>query len=138
MPLAFTDRPIAARFWFEFGRSVDRLPRLVFSRKTQIAIDAAMSTAAIWLAYQLRFDFSVPVDHRATMWTWVTLLTLLRPLCLWAWGVYKGTWRYFDFRDARAYAVGAMLPTALMLVLRIGSADVFAIKVPLTVIVADY
>jgi len=138
MPLPLTDGSVLTHFWPALGRAVNRLPRVVFNRKTQIAIDAALSTASIWFAYQLRFDFAVPDDHRVVMWTWCLLLALLRPLCIWAWGVYEGTWRYFDFHDARSYAFAAIPPSALMLLLRIGSADVFAIKVPLTVIVADY
>ena len=103
-----------------------------------MAVDAVLSSVAIWLSYQLRFDFSVPADHQVVMWTWALLLPALRPLCLFVSGVYRGTWRHFNLRDALAFAAGATVPTALMLLLRIGSARVFGIKVPLIVIVTDY
>ncbi len=93
---------------------------------------------AIWFSYQLRFDFNVPSSHRVVMWTWALLLVFLRPLCLLGMGVYRGTWRYFNFNDALSFTVGALPATALMLLMRVGSATVFGIKVPLIVIVVDY
>lgn len=121
-----------------FGWMLERLPRFFFRRKFQILIDGILSTAAIWLAYQLRFDFNVPPSHRISMWTWALLLAFLRPLCLLGLGVYRGTWRYFNFNDALWFTVGALPATALMLFMRIGSAELFGIKVPLIVIVVDY
>ncbi len=138
MPLPLSKKSRLFSLVPELGRTLDRLPRVVFNRKTQILIDAVLSTLAIWSAYQLRFDFSVPEHQRPMMWTWALLLAVLRPLCMRAWGVYKGTWRYFDFHDARSFALGAIPPTILVFLLRIGSSDIFAIKVPLSVIVLDY
>jgi len=102
-----------------------------------MAIDAVLSSAAIWFSYQLRFDFRVPADHQVVMWTWALLLPALQPLCLFVSGVYRGTWRYFNLRDALTFAAGAAAPTALMLLMRIASAGVFGIKVPLIVIVTN-
>ena len=125
-------------FLSQFGRQVNRLPRPLFSRWGQLGIDASLSAIAIWLSYQLRFDFSVPSGHQSVMWTWVVLLTTVRPLCLFVSGVYRGTWRYFDLHDTISFAVGATPPTLFMLLLRLVSADASGIKVPLIVIVADY
>src|ERR1039457_4483510 len=120
------------------GCAIERLPRPLFSLRGQLMIDAAFSTLAIWLSYQLRFDFDVPPGHLASLWTWAILLVFLRPLCLMAMGVYRGTWRYFNFKDAVSFATGALPATGLMLLMRVGSARVFGIKVPLIVIVVDY
>src|SRR6185312_7309790 len=85
------------------------------------------------------FDFHVADQHhQVVMWTWALLLFFLRPLCLMGMGVYRGTWRYFNFNDALSFTLGALPPTALMLLMRMGSAHVFGIKVPLIVIVVDY
>ena len=101
------------------GWVVERLPRFLFRRRFQILVDAVLSTLAIWFAYQLRFDFNVPNQHRVVMWTWALLLFFLRPLCLLGMGGYRGTWRYFNFNDARAFTLGALPATALMLLMRI-------------------
>ena len=122
----------------KLGWAVEGLPRFFFRRRFQILVDCVLSSLAIWFAYQLRFDFSVPGQHRVVMWTWALLLAFLRPLCLLGMGVYRGTWRYFNFNDALSFTVGALPPTGLMLLLRIGSATLFGIKVPLIVIIVDY
>jgi FlaA1/EpsC-like NDP-sugar epimerase len=119
------------------GWAVECLPRFLFRRRVQILIDATLSTLAIWFAYQLRFDFHVPPAHQVVMWTWALLLFFLRPLCLLAMGIYRGTWRYFNFDDAIAFTTGAMPVTVLMLLMRVASGSVFGIRVPLIVIVVD-
>ena len=120
------------------GCAIERLPRPLFSLRGQILIDATVSTVAIWLAYQLRFDFEIPSSQRAILWTWAVLLVFLRPLCLMGMAVYRGTWRYFNFKDAVSFSIGALPVTGLMFLMRVGSAKVFGIKVPLIVIVVDY
>ena len=120
------------------GCAIERLPRFIFRRTSQLLFDGLLSILAIWFAYQLRFDFNVPDAHRPAMWTWALLLFLLRPLCLLAMGVYRGTWRYFNFHDAVSFTVGALPPTGLLLLVRIGPASVFRLKAPLIVIVVDY
>jgi FlaA1/EpsC-like NDP-sugar epimerase len=120
------------------GGTVERLPRFVFRRYAQLLADGILSSFAIWFSYQLRFDFAVPENHRAVMWTWVLLLLFLRPLCLLAMDGYRGTWKYFNFKDALTFTVGALPTTGLMLLLRLGSGTFFGIKAPLIVIVVDY
>jgi FlaA1/EpsC-like NDP-sugar epimerase len=120
------------------GCSVEHLPRFLFRRSSQLLFDGILSTLAIWFAYQLRFDFNIPDAHRPAMWTWALLLFLLRPLCLLALGIYRGTWRYFNFHDAVSFTMGALPPTGLLLLVRIGPASIFRLKAPLIVIVVDY
>jgi FlaA1/EpsC-like NDP-sugar epimerase len=105
-----------------------------------VAVDSILSVAAVWVAYQLRFDFAVPLKHQAVMWTWAALFAVLCPACLWISGAYNGIWRHFNLNDALLLAVGALPPTALVLVVRIGLAGRIIAKagLPLTVIVIDY
>ena len=118
-------------------KAIDCLP-LFFNRKTQIGIDAVLSVVAAWIACQLRFDFNVPANQTVAMWIMALLLGVMRPSCLRVAGVYQGTWRYFDFREARTLALGAVPPTALMLLAPVGSALAFGSRIPLTVVVVDY
>jgi FlaA1/EpsC-like NDP-sugar epimerase len=121
------------------GRAVDRLPRWIFNRHGLNVIDASASLLAIWLAWQLRFDFDVPGNYRVAMRVSALVLMFVRPACLWMMGAYRIIWRYFNLDDAITFALAAIPPTFLMFLLRIGwiRAHPKAI-LPLTVIVLDY
>ena len=126
-------------FAAQLGRAIERLPRPLFSRWVQIAVDALLAMTSMWLAWQLRFDFNVPLDYRIVMPASALLLAVVRPVCLWAVGAYKSIWRYFNLSDALAIALGAITPTAIMLVLRLGWIHAHPKAVlPYTVITLEY
>ena len=121
------------------GRSIDRMPRWVFSWGVWIAIDGSLSMVAIWLAWQLRFDFEVPAKYRAAVAGCAVALLLVRPACLWGLGAYRTVWRYFNLGDAMTLFLAAVPPTVVMLLVRIGWAQSHSVAVvPLTVIIVDY
>ena len=123
----------------ELGRAIDRLPRPLFSRGGQIAIDSILSITAIWFSYQLRFDFAVPREHQVVLWIWAASFSLLRPFCIWIIGGYQGIWRHFNLNDALLFALGAMPPTLIILCVRLGWAGAIGrVGLPLTVILAEY
>src|ERR1019366_3479 len=121
------------------GRAIDRLPRWIFNWWGLIAIDGSLSTVAIWLAWQLRFDFDVPANYQAAVRVSALALMLVRPACLWSLGAYRAIWRYFGLGDAMTLCLAAIPPTVIMLVLRIGWLQSHPVAVlPITVIVVDY
>src|SRR5271166_1992469 len=121
------------------GRALDRLPRWIFNRWGLIAIDGSLSMVAIWLAWQLRFDFDVPANYQAAVRVSAVALLLVRPACLWILGAYRAIWRYFNLGDAMTLCLAAIPPTVIMLLLRIGWLQYHPVAVlPLTVIVVDY
>jgi len=121
------------------GRALDRLPRWIFNRWGLIAIDGSFSMVAIWLAWQLRFDFDVPANYQAAVRVSAVALLLVRPACLWILGAYRAIWRYFNLGDAMTLCLAAIPPTVIMLLLRIGWLQYHPVAVlPLTVIVVDY
>ena len=123
----------------QVGRAIDRLPRWIFNRWGLMAIDASLSMVAIWLAWQLRFDFAVPQNYMAAMRVSAIALLVVRPLCLLGLGAYRTIWRYFNLGDAITLCLAAIPPTMLMLLLRIGWLHAHPMAVlPLTVIVLDY
>src|SRR5438874_1356138 len=77
------------------GVLASKLPTTLLRRGTQMALDALLCALALFFAYQLRFDGSVPQEHARVMWAWMLLLPALRPLMLMALGSYEGIWRYF-------------------------------------------
>ncbi len=121
------------------GRAIDRLPRWIFNRWGLIAIDGSLSMVAIWLAWQLRFDFAVPANYRLALRVSAVALLLVRPACLLSLGAYRAIWRYFNLGDAMTLCLAAIPPTIIMLLLRIGWLHSHPVAVlPLTVIVVDY
>jgi|HubBroStandDraft_6_1064221.scaffolds.fasta_scaffold02792_2 FlaA1/EpsC-like NDP-sugar epimerase len=121
------------------GRAIDRLPRLLFNRGGLITVDGSLSMIAIWLAWQLRFDFHVPENYQAAVRVSAVALLLVRPACLWMLGAYRAIWRYFNLGDAMTLCLAAIPPTIIMLMLRIGWLQYHPVAVlPLTVIVVDY
>jgi FlaA1/EpsC-like NDP-sugar epimerase len=130
---------VFGEFAAQLGRAIERLPRPLFSRWVQIAVDALLAMTSLWLAWQLRFDFNVPLVYRIVMPASALLLAVARPVCLWAVGAYKSIWRYFNLSDALAIALGAITPTAIMLVLRLGWIHTHPKAVlPYTVITLEY
>lgn len=94
------------------------LPRDVYRRHNQLAIDGVLCSLSLWVAFNLRFDFHVPVSSRPPMYLWMLLLPLLRPATMLMLGAYKGIWRYFNLYDALMVIATAAPSTAAMLVLR--------------------
>jgi FlaA1/EpsC-like NDP-sugar epimerase len=122
----------------ELGRAIDRLPRSVFSRWGQVGIDSILAVIAIWVSYQLRFDFSVPRKHQVVLWIWAASFSFLRPFCIWIIGGYKGIWRHFNLNDALLFSLGAIPPTAIALCVRLAwTGAVGKAGLPLTVILSE-
>jgi FlaA1/EpsC-like NDP-sugar epimerase len=131
--------PLFSPFLSRAGRAIDRLPRQIFTRWGQMMIDAGLSVTSVWLAYQFRFDFAVPAKHKILLWVWALSLSVLRPLCLMAAGVYRGIWRHFNLDDALLFGIGATPPTAFIFLARIvWPAPIWKVGLPLTVVIADY
>ncbi|MDQ2833594.1 MAG: polysaccharide biosynthesis protein [Acidobacteriota bacterium] len=97
-PFPHLFRPVV-RIRFRLGRVLR--PWLIH-RRTQCAIDACASGAAVLIAYLLRFDGSVPAANRAPMFTWMTILFLVHPTVIISTRGYKATWQHFGLRDIRS------------------------------------
>ena len=115
----------------------DRLPAAFYTRGLQVVIDGLLTALSLYVAYQLRFDGSVPANVRPVMLTSLMVLPILRPLTMWAFGVYRIVWRYFGFRDALQMAFGALISSAVLLVFRLGFNYFPRLANPFTVIVME-
>jgi FlaA1/EpsC-like NDP-sugar epimerase len=130
---------IFAEFCAEAGRAIDGLPRWIFTRWGLMAIDATISTIAIWLAWQLRFDFAVPANYVPTVRVCAVTLLFVRPAFLRSMGTQRTIWRYFNLEDAVTLCLAAIPPTVVMLLFRISWLHNHPVAVlPLSVIVLDY
>ncbi|HEV2112992.1 MAG TPA: SDR family NAD(P)-dependent oxidoreductase, partial [Terriglobales bacterium] len=120
------------------GTSTERVPQAFINRGVQLALDAALCALAIFIAYQLRFDGSVPEAHRRVMWSLMLLLPFVRPLLMLSLGAYDAIWRYFNLRDATVLALSAAPPSVALLLLRyLVAQKLWGTVVPASVIVVE-
>ena len=68
-------------------------------RLWQLAADAAMIAAAWYLAFQLRFDFDVPVFYDEMMRETILIVVAIKIPVFIAFGFYQRWWRYVSTRD---------------------------------------
>jgi UDP-N-acetylglucosamine 4,6-dehydratase len=116
----------------------DRVPRLLFNRLTQLLLDSGAAALALFLAFELRFDGTVPLRYRSIMWTWLAAIAVLRPVCIWCLGAYASIWRYFNLRDLFQLSLGAALPSLVSLFARIALAKKFPILgIPISIVLID-
>ena len=121
------------------GRLIDRLPPWFFSRGLQLAIDTVLAAIAIRIAFEIRFDWNIPVSHQPILWAWTILVPLIRPITIRYFGGHLVVWRYFGMHDALTLVTAALPCTVLMAVMRL----VFAshhwwAQVPIGVILIEF
>lgn len=116
---------------------LEHAPSALFSRWGQVAIDACLAAMSLFIAYQLRFDGTVPADEHTVMYTWMVLVAGLRPALMAQVGIYQMTWRYFAFDDAVNLGVGGLFTTFVLLGLRLTLYRVPLLTNPISVILMD-
>ncbi len=68
-------------------------------RLWQPVADAVLVAAALWLAFQLRFDFAAPARYEHLLWTVFPWVVGVQVLVFWLMGLYNKWWRYSGVRD---------------------------------------
>jgi len=68
-------------------------------RVWQLGADAALIAAAWWLAFQLRFDFEVPVLFRRMLWDTILIVLAIKLAVFVGFGFYNRWWRYVSTHD---------------------------------------
>lgn len=93
-----------------------KTPSWLLHRNVQMLLDSMAAVAALWFAYLLRFDFSIPPRQGRGMVAWLIIIGIARPTVILLTGGYKATWRFFAFRDAMQLAIRAV-PVSIVLLL---------------------
>jgi FlaA1/EpsC-like NDP-sugar epimerase len=90
---------------------------------------------AYWLAYLLRFDFSVPPDSVALFWSTLIWVIDLKLLVFYLLAQYHGWWRYVTFAD-----LAALLRAATISLLVLTAVNFFfrTPQIPRGVLILDY
>ena len=120
-------------------RIADLLPQKLYRRGTQVAIDSCVAASAVLLAYQFRFDLSVPANYARGMWFWILVLGIIRPLSLIVCGAYRNVWRFLHLHDLTHLILAGLPPSLVLLSLRLIAHSAFwATDVPFGVIVLEF
>jgi FlaA1/EpsC-like NDP-sugar epimerase len=107
------------------------MPRFV-RRSLQVAFDLAVLSAAFWLAFLFRFEFSIPhswITSSMIGWPYVVLIEYAMLSAL---GVPRFSWRFVSIREAERIALAIALATAILVGLRL------ALPIMLEVFVVPY
>ena len=100
-------------------RRGDLIPSWLLHGYVRILLDALTAAIAMIDAYALRFDFHIEPKMQHSMWTWLCVVVILRPLSLHLTpGGYQATWRFFDIRDSLRLALRSLPVTVFLLLVR--------------------
>lgn len=89
--------------------------RLILNSKRFVImlIDAACSVFAYWLAFALRFNFSIPDLYLTMLYRTLPAIIIVRIVCFYFFGLYAGVWRYVSMNDLvriiKATVIGSCL-----------------------------
>jgi FlaA1/EpsC-like NDP-sugar epimerase len=92
---------------------------LLLRRGLQVVFDFAVLSAAFWLAFLFRFEFSIPktwLPQALLGWPYAVVIGYAM---LSAFGVPNFSWRYISIRDTARLGIALAGATAILLVLRV-------------------
>lgn len=119
--------------------------RTAILRSTQVLVDLAALSLALWLAFFLRFEGEIPGSMmRRLLVQWPYVIGLQYALLV-AIGIWRYSWRYVGLREGVRIFVGITLGSAILVGLRIVLARLFEVDgfaqysyLPLGVIGIDF
>ncbi len=78
------------------------------------AHDLIVAMLAWYLAYLLRFNFELTPAFRAEMWRTLLWVAPMQLAVFWAFGLYRGIWRFASIPDLRRILFAVLAATALI------------------------
>ena len=91
----------------------------IFHGYVRVLLDGLTAAIALISAYSLRLDFHIGPKMQHSMWTWLCVVVVLRPLSLFLTrDGYHATWRFFDVHDGLVLALRSLPVTILLLLVR--------------------
>lgn len=109
------------------------LKRMVFF----ISFDILLSLLTLYLAYALRFNFTIPVVFLDSFWLTFGVLFLLKVIFLFLFRNYSIVWRFFSFVDAQNVMKAHLFAYGSFVLIYLLFADSFA-PFPRSVIAIDF
>ncbi|MEN6397253.1 MAG: polysaccharide biosynthesis protein, partial [Methanoregula sp.] len=78
-----------------------------------LASDTVSMVFAYWLAFILRFNFSIPEMNLKVFFSTLPVLLVIRVLCFYFFGLYSGVWRYASMNDLLRILKATVLSSVL-------------------------
>jgi FlaA1/EpsC-like NDP-sugar epimerase len=107
-------------------------------------LDLVALASAFALAFEVRFEGSVPAAYVAVLAGWLPVVLAVKVACLWAWGVRRLTWRFVSLFEARRILAALAAATTLLLAWRLVSPWLMSRwptvahgKIPLSIVLMD-
>jgi FlaA1/EpsC-like NDP-sugar epimerase len=111
---------------------------LLIRKKYQFALDLLVLTAAFYIAYLLRFEFTFAEQQVSQMFIQLLYVVLIQFGILCFCGVYAFVWRYVGIAEVRVFMQAAFLSIVPILILRFGLPEALKFwRVPLSIIIID-
>src|SRR6266404_5327955 len=109
--------------------------RRILYKLLQLLLDLSLLIFAFYLAYLLRFDFSIPEKELVSFSVQLPLVVLLQLGILYLCGVYKFIWRYIGLAEIKRFVLVAVWSTIPLLALRIFLPDSMQqFRIPISII----
>ena len=101
-----------------------------------IMADLFLSLLTLYLAYALRFNFSIPSEFLRSFWLVYAVITGLKVTLFYISKLYFSVWRFFGFYEAKIIVKVHVIAYVLFILIYLGFSDLFT-PFPRSVIVID-
>jgi len=81
-----------------------------------ILFDIGISTASVFIAYLLRFDFSIAPQYFIGLYITIATLIMIRIPLFYVFNIYNISWRHFGFKDTTKLINVVIFSTVILLV----------------------
>lgn len=75
--------------------------------------DAAIVVTGWWMAFELRFNFQVPLEFKQYIWQTLPIIFIFHALSFCTFGLYKGVWRFASLPDLKRIVRAVTFATLL-------------------------
>jgi len=82
-----------------------------------ILFDIIIITISTFIAFNLRFDFNIPVRYDNSIYTTVAVLVLVRVALFNQFRIYNISWRHFGFKDITSLVYVTVFSTVLLVLI---------------------
>jgi FlaA1/EpsC-like NDP-sugar epimerase len=83
-----------------------------------LVVDVVLILGALYLAFLLRFDFSIPEHITNNLFTYLPIILSAKLISFFIFGMYRGMWRYTSISDilniTKASSLGSLLSLAIL------------------------